>query len=109
MAEIMAISASQLDRMLADPSANLELIDVREAWEFELGHIAQSAHFALSQFETTFQHIPKSKNLVLICHHGVRSMMACEFLKHQGYENLYNLTGGTDAWSIAIDSNLPRY
>jgi rhodanese-related sulfurtransferase len=46
---------------------------------------------------------------VLICHHGVRSQQACQFLQHSGFNHLYNLQGGIDAWSVACDSTVPRY
>jgi len=46
---------------------------------------------------------------VLICHHGMRSQQAANYLVQSGYKNIANLTGGIDAWSCACDSSVRRY
>jgi monothiol glutaredoxin len=45
----------------------------------------------------------------LTCHHGVRSQQAAEYSRREGFRNLYNLRGGIDAWSLLVDTSVPRY
>ena len=51
---------------------------------------------------------PDAENVV-ICHHGGRSMHVAMFLERQGYSNVYNLTGGVDAWARQVDKAMPTY
>ncbi|HEX7441134.1 MAG TPA: rhodanese-like domain-containing protein, partial [Caldimonas sp.] len=46
---------------------------------------------------------------VCICHHGARSAQVVAFLERQGFESVYNLAGGIDAWSLQVDPEVPRY
>jgi monothiol glutaredoxin len=41
--------------------------------------------------------------------HGVRSQRAAEYFRREGFRNLYNLRGGIDAWSLLVDTSVPRY
>ena len=54
---------------------------------------------------SSMPHVP----IVCICHHGGRSMHVAMFLARQGFENVYNLTGGVDAWARQVDSAMPTY
>ena len=53
--------------------------------------------------------IPRSQPVVCICHHGARSAQVVAFLRRQGYEQVYNLAGGINAWSAHVDPAVPRY
>lgn len=93
--------------MLENPA--LVLLDVREPHEYAYAHIAGSKPIPLRQIPEQYKTLDKTQDYVLICHHGVRSMQACEFLAFAGFNKLYNLQGGIDAWSVACDSSVPRY
>ena len=56
-----------------------------------------------------FSELEKSDELVVYCHHGNRSARAVDFLRRMGFENVRNLTGGINAWSLEIDPSVPRY
>lgn len=88
---------------------NFRLIDVREQIEFEMARIENSELLPLSEFANWHETLNPAENLVFICHHGVRSAQVCAFLAHGGFENIWNLSGGIDAWSIEVDRNVPRY
>ena len=47
--------------------------------------------------------------IVVICHHGARSMQVAQFLQRNGFENLYNLNGGVAAWAQVVDPTMPTY
>jgi rhodanese-related sulfurtransferase len=84
------------------------LLDVRSHGEFEIANIGGT----LIPLDTLQEQVDKvSKNLPIycLCHHGVRSSYAANFLIQSGFTNVYNIDGGIDAWSIQVDSNIPRY
>jgi len=91
----------------------LQLIDVREPQELAMAKISGFANLPLSQYEQWAPDIrdrfdPTLETYVL-CHHGVRSAQMCYWLHQQGFHNLKNIIGGIDAYSLAIDSSIPRY
>jgi rhodanese-related sulfurtransferase len=88
------------------------LLDVREAWEFDRAKIANSVNLPMSTLAARVDEIRElqdDKELVVICHHGVRSMHVAQFLASQGFESLINLRGGIDAWSTQVDPSVPVY
>lgn len=49
------------------------------------------------------------KHTVVLCHHGVRSMYVASFLASRGFQQVSNVSGGIDAYSLRVDPSLPRY
>lgn len=84
------------------------LVDVRNPNEFELANIG-GALIPLPELESRFNEIPKDKKIYCLCHHGMRSAYACQFLASQGFENVVNISGGIDAWSLYVDPTVDRY
>lgn len=74
------------------------LIDVREDWEFEAGHIQGSELLPMSRFKDGYNDLPKDQELIMVCESGARSGRAAQFLSGQGYANVHNLVGGMSAW-----------
>ncbi len=85
------------------------LVDVREDNEFEFARIEGSLHIPLNQLAERMNEIAPDIECVVICHHGMRSQQAARFLVHSGLSNIYNLSGGIDAWSVACDHTVSRY
>jgi len=85
------------------------LLDVREEWEFERGHLADAQLMPMSRIQGQWQQLDPERETVVICHHGVRSFHVARFLEHNGFTNLINLTGGVDAWAKEIDPGMPLY
>jgi rhodanese-related sulfurtransferase len=107
------ISVEEMAVRLAQGALNLQLIDVREEQEIAIAYIDGFDVLPLSQFpqwadsiKTRFN--PDAETLV-ICHHGVRSAQMCQWLLQMGFTNVKNITGGIDAYSLLVDSSLPRY
>ena len=89
---------------------DLQLVDVREAMEFDYCQIAGSVLIPLGEVPRRAAEIRTTGPVVLICHHGVRSAQALGYLRHRlGYDNLLNLRGGIDAWSREVDASVPVY
>ena len=89
------------------------LLDVREPWEVDTAALAlpgvATRHIPLSQLPDRLDELDPSQSIVCICHHGVRSRQVVAFLERQGFESVYNLAGGIDAWSALVDPTVPRY
>ncbi|WP_309571043.1 rhodanese-like domain-containing protein [Deinococcus sp.] len=80
------------------------LVDVREQNEFDDVHADGALLVPLSEFETRYAELPTDRELVMVCRSGARSARAGEFLQQQGYTQIANLTGGTNAW---VEAGLP--
>lgn len=85
------------------------LIDVREPWEFQLCHIPGSQLLPLRQVQERLSELDPEAEIVLICHHGVRSYRAGLFLQQAGFGRIYNLQGGVEAWARDVDPAMHRY
>jgi len=104
---IRQLSAPDLKALL-ESGAALELVDVRTEDERAIATIEgfrlldQAYHDALLLRE-------RDTPIVFQCHHGVRSQNAAEYFRREGFQNLYNLQGGIDDWSLHVDPSVPRY
>ncbi|MFD1470074.1 rhodanese-like domain-containing protein [Hymenobacter caeli] len=106
---IAAISPVQLAARLA-AGEFLHLIDVRDPIEFDYCHLPGSVLVPLDELPQRTADVPANGEVVLVCHHGVRSAQAISYLQQRhGRHNLLNLRGGIDAWSREVDPTLPKY
>ena len=86
------------------------VLDVREPWEIETASIAGSKNIPMSDIPARFtKELDPEKHIVVICHHGVRSMNVTAWLRQQGFEDVQSLRGGIDRWSREIDPKVPLY
>jgi rhodanese-related sulfurtransferase len=99
-----------LQEWLADETRNNPiLLDVRESWEFQTCCIDGSHWIPMGQIADRLHELDAGREVVVICHHGVRSFQVSIFLDHSGFRNVYNLQGGVDAWARDVDPNMPKY
>jgi monothiol glutaredoxin len=91
-----------------DQKKAFELIDVRTPGERETASISGSILLD-DAGEKALESLDLATPIVFQCHHGIRSRSAAEHYLKKGFKNLYNLTGGIDAWSQQIDPTVPRY
>jgi rhodanese-related sulfurtransferase len=105
----MEITPAEVKAKL-DAGEPLRLIDVREPEEFAICRIAGAA---LLPMRSIPQHLNDLDNdgpeLIVFCHHGVRSLSVVDWLRRQGVDNCRSMAGGIDAWSLRIDPGVPRY
>jgi rhodanese-related sulfurtransferase len=89
------------------------LLDVRERWELERADLAlpgiERRHVPLRELPGALATLDPARPVVCVCHHGVRSAHAALFLQRQGFDAVWNLEGGIDAWSAQVDPSVPRY
>lgn len=109
MANYGVITVEEL-KSKQDADEKMRLIDVREPSEHRAAKIAGSELKPLGQIMSWAQELAdKHEEIVLHCHHGMRSDRACQFLAAQGFTNVKNLIGGIDEWSLKVDPSVPRY
>jgi len=102
------ISPAEADRLLRDKAA--KIIDVREPWEFATARIEGSVLIPMNEIPSRAgQELDPAERLIIVCHHGVRSMNVTVWLRRQGFEQAQSMQGGIDAWSAAIDPKVGRY
>ncbi len=90
--------------------SDIVVLDVREPWEFETAKIAGSKHIPMGDIPARFnQELDPEKHIVVVCHHGVRSMNVTAWLRQQGFEKVQSLRGGIDRWARQIDPKVPIY
>ncbi|MCD6672164.1 MAG: sulfurtransferase [Burkholderiaceae bacterium] len=87
----------------------LLLLDVREAWEVATSPFPDAMHVPMREIPSRIAELPTQRPIVCICHHGARSAQVALFLQHRGFERVYNLSGGIDAWAREVDPAVVRY
>jgi rhodanese-related sulfurtransferase len=102
------ITAPDLQLRLNQPDAPL-LLDVREPHEYAYASITDSRNIPMNSVPSQLDQLDAEREIVVICHHGIRSRRVGEYLENQGYPNIINLTGGIDAWAAQVDQAMPRY
>jgi rhodanese-related sulfurtransferase len=90
-----------------DP-ALVQILDVREQWEYDKARIPGAVLIPLGQLVERAQELDPAKPVAAYCHHGMRSLQALHFLRSVGFTELAHLSGGIDAYS-RLDPSVPRY
>lgn len=97
-------------RAKIDAGDRFALIDVREPHEHRFCNIEQAVLKPLAQIGQWIKDLPDhDQEIILLCHHGMRSERASLFLVNQGFTNVKNMLGGIDDWSLRVDPTVPRY
>jgi len=103
--EISAKEAS----ILRENNKEAVLLDVREESELAICRIEGALHIPMGEIPERYNALPKGAPLVVLCHHGMRSLNVVQFLEAKGFGNVVNLAGGIHAWAMEVDSNIRRY
>jgi rhodanese-related sulfurtransferase len=97
MAHVPEIGIAQLrQRLTAEPAPFL--LDVREPWEYQAGHVPGARLIPLGELEDRVNEVPRDRPVLVICHSGQRSLAAAGYLVQLGYAGVSNIDGGTAAW-----------
>lgn len=107
MEPIQQLAAAEL-RALWDQDPSLQVCDVRTPWEWQTARI-EGSRLLDQAWLAELLSLPPETPLVFVCHHGIRSQAAAQHFARQGFQKLYNLAGGIDAWSAEVDPAVPRY
>lgn len=94
------------DRLQGDGAP--ALLDVREPWEHALCALPDARLIPMEELPFRLEELPPDREVVVYCHHGIRSAAVAEWLRAQGIPAI-NLRGGIDAWTLRVDPALRRY
>lgn len=86
------------------------LLDVREPWEIATASLPNATCIPMNDLPSRAQaELDPDAPIVVLCHHGARSLSVTMWLRNQGYDHAQSLIGGIDHWSRTIDPTVPRY
>ena len=89
---------------------NITLLDVREDWEIEKAPVpTDTVHIPMGEISDRLSELDPKKETVVICRSGGRSAQVAQYLEREGFEKVFNLSGGILAWSRVIDPRIPQY
>ncbi|MDE0886013.1 MAG: molybdopterin-synthase adenylyltransferase MoeB [Myxococcota bacterium] len=110
-APLVQVRATEAEERLGNPDSAMLLLDVREPEEVAQASIEGSVPIPLGEIEARVGEIAdwRQRPVVVHCHHGGRSAQACRKLIELGFEEVENLDGGIEAWSLTVDGRVPRY
>lgn len=87
----------------------LVLLDVREHEEVAIVRIAGAVHIPMGEVPGRVHELDPDADIVVYCHHGMRSANVAGFLRQREFRSVANLTGGIDYWAETVEPTLPRY
>ncbi|MDO8431758.1 MAG: rhodanese-like domain-containing protein [Candidatus Binatus sp.] len=108
MPEIGAIDPLALKARL-DRGEQIFVLDVREPYEIELARFPGANHIPMDDIPARLDELDSNREIVVVCHHGVRSAQVAMYLARMGFARVLNLSGGIDLWSETADAHTPRY
>lgn len=106
--DIVQLGSAELKAWM-DEGRMFCLLDVRTDEEAAICSLPDALHIPMNLIPLRQNELPDDVPLVVYCHHGIRSLHTAMYLADAGFENLYNLQGGIDAWAAEIDGNMMRY
>src|ERR1700733_12132793 len=106
--ENMEITPAEVKAKLAR-GEKFAFVDVREKWEYDTSRLEGSELMPLRSIPANLAHLRAAGEIVLFCHHGMRSLDAATWLRSQGVEGARSMSGGIERWSTEIDPSVPRY
>jgi adenylyltransferase/sulfurtransferase len=104
----LQIQPGELKQRL-DRGEPLLLVDCREPQEYEIGRLPSAKLVPMAEVPVNLALFASADEVVVYCHHGVRSLNVAAWLRAQGIEGVRSLAGGIERWSLEIDSSVPRY
>ncbi|MDX2506547.1 MAG: rhodanese-like domain-containing protein [Gammaproteobacteria bacterium] len=103
------MSAQQVHNYLQQTTSIPLLLDVREPWEFDICHINGSELIPMQSIPGQLPQLDPEREIIVICHHGIRSRMVGQFLEQAQFKNVINLSGGVTAWAQQVEPKMPTY
>ena len=98
------------DAALLLKSGQAKLVDVRESWEYATAKIDPSLLMPMGEVPSrAHQELDPDERLLILCHHGARSLSVASWLRQQGFEAAQSVAGGIEAWSSEVDPGIRRY
>ena len=106
--EEYTVFPNELKQMI-DSDRDFILLDVREEWEYQLVHIEGAVSIPLGELPRRSRELSPIDEIIVYCHHGMRSLDAAYLLQQLGFKSVLSVVGGIDRWASEVDQNLQRY
>jgi rhodanese-related sulfurtransferase len=94
---------------LLEHGEKFHFVDVREKWEYDTSRIEGTTLIPLREIPQNLPRLEEAGEIVLLCHHGMRSLDAAAWLRSQGVTGARSMAGGIDRWAVEVDPAVPRY
>lgn len=92
-----------------DAGDDLLLLDVREPKELSIASVPGALHIRMAEVPARLDELDREREIVVMCHSGVRSLAVARFLRERGYERVANLSGGIARWGRELDPSMQQY
>jgi thiosulfate sulfurtransferase len=96
MEQFAHISVKETQQKLSE--GVVRIVDIRDDAAFAAGHIKNSTHLTNGSLHSFMSDVEFDTPVIVCCYHGNSSQQAAQFLIHQGFEEVYSLDGGFEAW-----------
>jgi molybdopterin/thiamine biosynthesis adenylyltransferase/rhodanese-related sulfurtransferase len=105
----LEVSVTEARQLLDSRPTSTTLIDVREPWETQICRVEGAELIPMRQIPEQAPTLPKDRHLLIMCHHGARSLQVTQYLRANGFDSVSNIAGGIAAWAEDVDPTLARY
>jgi len=106
---IRQLTPRDLKTWLEQPGEKPLILDVREAWERRICALPEAVHIPMNHIPERLAELEADRDVVILCHHGMRSQQVALYLERLGFKRLHNLRGGIDAWAKDLDPGMAKY
>lgn len=106
---VQQLTVGEYRQWLDADKSDYVLLDVREPWEVQTCALDGYVNIPMGQIPNRLAELDPEKPVVVVCHHGIRSQRVALFLQQAGFETVFNLRGGVDAWAKEVDPAFPTY
>lgn len=106
---ITQLTVTELDDWLKGDKQSPLILDVREGWEVDTCALSEFKHIPMGLVPEKLDELDTKQEIVVMCHHGVRSYQICLVLQAKKFEHIYNLQGGINVWAEVIDPEMVTY
>lgn len=101
MEQFTPISAENAYQLLQQNDSDAVLVDIRDIQSFSQAHPEQAFHLTNDTMVSFMDEVDFEQPVIVMCYHGISSQGAAQYLLHQGFEQVYSLEGGFEAWRRA--------
>jgi len=106
---VRRLTAREVQDHLQNADPKPLILDVREPWEYAVCHMDGAKLLPMRQIPAALGELDPEQEMVVVCHHGIRSFSVCRFLEQAGFGRVINLEGGVAAWARDVDPGMPTY
>ena len=85
------------------------ILDVRETWEYRIARLPGALHVPMAEVHARMEEFDRGAEIVVVCHHGIRSRKVAHFLDQNQFSRVINLSDGIDGWARHVDRNMSTY